>query len=497
MGLLDNILGARIEKLAETKAQELLKQKVAESDPSRRQVEGQEDYLFRRIRGQQYQYEIPDGIQQTIVRDSNWLFQTHGIARRIIKRVRSIIAEGGFQYSISFEEGVPDNHRAQIQHAIDRFWTRRSNRIQRRLVDFVEALLVEGEAGFVFDVLSNGEVRLGDLCRGQVAELVFDDFDTTALKAVRINSGKEIEELTLLKDDALQQRFTGKALYARFEAGRLNKRGVPLLQAVIDELTSEKKFRILSTDRTVARMSLFMDTTLTDASPDEVKAYAEEHGNDIPMHGWRFIHNEKVRNEFISANTEVGEITTFIKTMITLIAGALGMPESWFGFGGETTRATAQTQQEPAALDSKSQKTEIMEQLSDLLHFVVDEAIAARYIDTASASPMVNVKLPDGTEKEKPLREAFTVSVTPLPLSKQEDGQPLAATTAALDVISKDDLRASESGRKKLFTADHEISLMNWAAKRDGTDLEFAGYSDEKVRPPQLEAPKPDETIAP
>lgn len=240
-----------------------------------------------------------------------------------------------------------------------------------------------------------------------------------------------------------------------------------------------KKFRILATDRMVARLSLFMDTELTGMSDEQIAEFVRTHGTAIPSQGHRFIHSEGVKNTFLSATLEAGDINATIQTQTIGIVGALGHPISWYGYGDGSTRATAETQQTPAAMDMKRFKGQIIEALQTLLYYVADAAILSRYVSSdPSVTPLteIDVKDADGNPARRIMRECIAITVSTIPSAPQQ-AKSLAVTKDAVAVIASDDSGAELSG-KRMLTDDKRRALMNWALAADGVGIEVEAFEE-------------------
>jgi hypothetical protein len=248
-------------------------------------------------------------------------------------------------------------------------------------------------------------------------------------------------------------------------------RGRPLLQAVIDELRNEKRFRMLSADRSITRMSSFVDISV-DGDAEDVEAIRAEYEDRPPENGRAFVHNNQVAVEYKSASLESYELANMYRNNITIIAGFLGMPISWFGYGDGSTKATSETQQDPATIDYKAMREGFLATVEELLYFVVDQAILSGAVASSALDRTVEVDDGDGQTLRRWIRDCVTITVATKPLSEEKPKTtPLAATTAVMEIIAKDDLRAQATG-VKLFPPEKEIELVNFALGSDGTGVE-------------------------
>lgn len=486
MALIEKLFAGAINRYAEARANELARARVAETH-------GQPDddeYAFRKLTSSKGSSDLPDIFVNQVLRESHWLYESHGLAERIIERCLSIVNDAGYDYQIAFLpefETQYEKYADVLRSRLESFWASKDVDIQNRITESIIEVLLSGEQGWQLDVdPSNGVVRLGDFTRQEVTDIEIDAFDRRRLAAVyrQIDIDEKLRLAVVGEDlDANSPSYRhlkGDCFYIRRKTRASKRRGKPLLQTVIDEMKAEKKFRILSSDRSIARMSSYLDVLLKGMTQDEVDAYAQSQGNSLPLNGRKYYHNDQVEAEFKSANLESYELANMYRTAITIIAGMLGMPISWFGFGDGSTKATSETQQEPAEKDMKHQKESFVSLLEDLLYFVADQAILCGYVTGSRELKTVQLS---GDTRAKRIRDCFTITVTPKPLAKEKPtGDPLAATSAAIDILAKDDLRASE-GKAKLFPPEKEEALLNFALGKDGTGIELV-YEEEKTPTP-------------
>ena len=424
------------------------------------------------------QLGLPEVFKEQAIRDSHWQYETHGYAYLIVSRIISIIFEGGLQYTLTFDDAVPANVQSAIRKRLQSWWDSEDTDLQDRAQEFVLECLLSGEHGWRMYVdPDNGEVSLSDLPRMLVGDIHVSARDprrigavvTKALVDVSDSKEETLAPVRLCADanKAEYKHLSGDVLYYRLDTRSSKKRGSPVLQRVVDELKAEKRFRVLSTDRTVERMKTFVSVTLEGYSDKQILEYANTQ-RSIPTGVW--YGNEKVKRQFESANVEAGEIVQMTRTLITIIMGSFGMPISWAGFGDGSTKATSETQQEPAAKDSRRMKRGIFGVYEKTMYFVADQFI----VHNPQVHPplaLIETTDADGAPAKKLLRECMTIKVAPVPLEEEKpDGDPLEATTAAVDLVAKDDLRFAETQRR-LFTDETLTALINYALARDGVGI--------------------------
>lgn len=462
----------------------------------------EDDYMYRRLSGVQGVYELGESINQIVLTHCHRLYQSHGLADFIIQRAASIFLEGGLQYALTFDE-LPEDTDDQTRKAYDDFrratekrieswWNDAEIDIDDRSSQFVDELLVSGEHGWRFDVdPSNGFVRVGDLPRTEVGDIFIDTFDTTrmravvplnpadpstgALRAATRGTDKSLA-LPLIRRNTETGFIEGKVAYHRLRPTSTMRRGRPVLQAVVDELSSEKTFRITATDRALVRLTTFLETSIEGMDADALDAYAKAHGgNQMPVNGQRIYVNEKMKNEFKSANIEASDVSTWIESAITVIAAAMGWPISWFSYGSSTNRATAETQEDPAYRNLNRQKRQMLKFFEGVLYFVIDSAAKFGYL-YAGPEPLVAVKGRDeGTVVRKPLRQCVTVTMSTRPLAKRaKDANPMGATKAVMEILVLIKQLRLDFGAE-ILTPEQIAQVLNAGFAADDVGIEVFG----------------------
>lgn len=484
---------SRVDELTATARAEGRGERIAES------VE--DDYMFRRLSGSRGVYEIGETINQIVLSHCHKLYQTHGLADFIVQRAASIFLEGGLQYALTFDE-VPDDAPAEEKKIYDDFrrateqrcetwWNHPEVDIDERSAQFTDELLVSGEHGWRFKVdPSNGFVRVGDFPRTEVGDIHIDAFDATRMHSVvPLNPADHVagmlrastrtpdpqSALTLIRRNADTGYVEGELAYHRLRPTSTMRRGRPILQTIVDELTSEKKFRVMASDRALARMTTFLQTQIDGMSTDELDAYAKTHKATIPQNGQRIYTNEKMKNEFISANVEASDVSSWIESAITVIAAALGWPISWFSYGSSTNRATAETQEDPAYRNLNRQKRQLLKYFEDVLYFVIDSAAKFQYLYTGP-EPTVAVKgREEGVLIRKPLRQCVTVTVSTRPLAKkQKDANPMGATKAMMEILVLIKQLRVDFGAE-ILTPEQIAQMLSYAFAADEVGIEVFG----------------------
>lgn len=445
-----------------------------------------DNYAYRLLGGNTNSTSLPDMYVRRVIRDSHWMYETHGMAKRLVNRIVSYIYEGGLRYTIEFVDGFPEKFADVMEDRLDRWWKSDELDIQERGREFNIELLLSGEHGWLLDVAANGWVYVGDLPREEVGDVWADSFDRRRLTDIvvgRKDNGVKIPLVTEDRDpdSPSYMHLAGNVIYLRLDTRSSKLRGSPLLQDTVDELRNEKKFRLLATDRLLARLSTFLSVKINGMNPTQVAKFAAGKSRELPESGRKVYHSDQVEYEYISGKLEAADVTKYMETFLTIIAGMKGMPISHFGFGAGTNKSTADSQQGPAQLDFKALKNRFLGAVQRLIEFHLDQMILKGHVDPVGRTM---VRLEDGTVKK--FRDCFDVTVQNIPVSTDQKGSvPFEATAKIIEVLGKHLLYAKETGRP-IFSDEHQVALLNYALAYDGTGITIQELAEALPAPGEL-----------
>jgi hypothetical protein len=121
-------------------------------------------------------------------------------------------------------------------------------------------------------------------------------------------------------------------------------RGQSVLMAVADWLDGLDQFTWTALDRAKIRNSLVYHLTVKGAQEAKLKDEVAKLAGALVNPGGIYASNEDITLEPKSSNIEEGDLTGIGRFILVHILGSQGIPESWYGSGGETNRATASDQ---------------------------------------------------------------------------------------------------------------------------------------------------------
>ncbi|MDA8140391.1 MAG: hypothetical protein M0036_17225 [Desulfobacteraceae bacterium] len=313
-----------------------------------------------------------------------WLWKTNPLAKWIIEVVVAYVAAKGSPYTCANEA---------VKDVLDEFWQDPVNRMDIHFENFVRELGIYGEQCWpAFVAEQTGRVRLGYIDPALI-QSVHCDPHNVKIKVGVVVGGTNAEgprRLAIVLDDDNEQFLSeaGKALRDSFSDGKCffftinaltnEMRGTSDLFTVADHLDNYEQFLFDSGDKHARFNSFFYDITVTGA--DEKKLATERANYEPPKNGGAFIHNEKVTAQAVNPDFKSEDSQQAARLHRNHILGSLGLPEHWFGGGGDVNRATAAEMDGPARKIIEKRQELVKNMLERMFDYVISSAANARYL---------------------------------------------------------------------------------------------------------------------
>jgi hypothetical protein len=221
-----------------------------------------------------------------------------------------------------------------------------------------------------------------------------------------------------------------------------DRRGFPFLGPILDQLDDYDQVISNLIDRTALMRYLTWDVTVKGDQGAVDKFIRERGGTHIPASGSVEVHNESVTWESQTANVGAAEDTQTAGTILTSIAGGAGLGKTWLAEPDGANRATSLTMAEPIRRRVGGVQNMWLAQRTELLRFVVDQAVKAGRIPA-----MVSVSDVTG---EHMVPAAQTVTITGPEIAAadaQVTAEILVNLSAALTGMVVADLMTPEAAR--------------------------------------------------
>jgi len=409
------------------------------------------------------------------------LWQSNPVAKRITKIKRDYIIKRGVRPTATDEA---------LQGILNDLWER--NKMGVRASEFAMQLFALGEQCFpAFVRDSDGRVTLAYFGPDQIETVIADpdnamEFYAVVLKAQssgkhewvksygqrvyrivrkadggdndgRLLTAKQTEaakliapwEIAMLKQYGLTE-YSGDVLFYRVNAVSNQARGQSDLLPLADWLDQEDETLFALAEREQFAGYFSHDVKLTGADPAKVLARAAElRKSGPPKKGSINLHNDQEEWTLNSADIgQSGSIDSY-KALLTHILGGAGFPQSWYGYGDETNRATAQAQADPTRRSLEHEQGIVHDMLMGFCLFARDQAIISGAYSAKEIAAMLEAEI------DIPMPEMTTRDI----------GRIAAALTSLVSAL----MIAVEVG---LMPPEHAVAVLYKAVDELGLELE-------------------------
>lgn len=194
-----------------------------------------------------------------------------------------------------------------------------------------------------------------------------------------VSAEAEDREFTIVRVDPGSQLREGEAMYwAPWRTLDTDVRGMPFMTPILDWLDSYDTVLSNLIDRTALMRHLAYSVKIAGDWTD-VNAYIERRGGiHVPPSGTVEFHTDDIEWEPISAQTGAMEDTVANQAVLTNIASGAGLAKTWLAEPDGANRATSLTMAEPVRRRVGNVQNAWLCQMTELVRFVVDRAVAAK-----------------------------------------------------------------------------------------------------------------------
>lgn len=329
------------------------------------------------------------------------LWESNMLARQIVELpIAYLLAEG--------VRVVADDE--LVQDWLDEWWRDPITDFPRRLPALVRDARLTGEVAWpLFGDPNSGHVRVGWLDPCRIEKVVLDPDNASqpiGIVTQRDAKGRYLKYRvtvggpeTVFADRARRARESfedGDILYWQLHAPAGAARGRSVLLAAIDWLDAYERHLYGEIDRAEFLRAYVWDVTLSGANAEEVAARAAKIAAPAP--GSVRVHNEQEAWASLAPQLGGGDLTEVSRLFRNHLLGGAGLPEHWFGGGGDVNRATA------AEMGSPTYKLLAMEQRAwtEVLRRAAEYAVSRRldpsgqsWIDPADPQTAIRVEWPE------------------------------------------------------------------------------------------------------
>lgn len=359
-----------------------------------------DDYLYRPLTARVAGAGLPVWQQDKQLALARHLDRGNPAARRILDLLRDFV----------FGEGVTLAYQNdQVEAILDAHWHDPLNRWDSRGPRWFRTLLRDGELLAVVAVNPvNGFVRWGSISPERIKQVKSDPNNWEVVRQITLKPEKPGEPdrvLTAITVDLASGAMDGEAMLFRLNDD--GGRGISYLYPLADLLDALDQAIFNDVERAALLKAFVWDVTVQNATPDQLNLMvATDPQFQPPKPASVRAHNENITWNAVTPGLNAGDGVLFNTFLLTYTLGGAGIPLHWFGFGGDANRATAGEMDEPVIKFLTRLQDQWREHLTDLLRFVVDQAIAHNQLPATVARQDGEGK---DTGEQLDARDAFAV----------------------------------------------------------------------------------------
>ena len=385
----------------------------------------------------QYDRSLPKSYMDEASNRAHFAWSTNAFVRRIVEIYVSFIIGGKI--------AVKCNDPA-VQKWVDAFWNDRANRMDQRVREMARGAFLAGEL-FTIPATNTytGRVRLGHIDARAVSDIKVDEQTGLEKSIVVYKDNRPTTLLLIHTDDNGTAPQSIPALYAEVAKNRMNTditkgrlvgqafywpfnrpigaiRGTGDLIPAIDWALGIEQLLWAMQDKAKLANHVFLTLTDEQATASDLADMAKPGSKRFvrkPKVGNVLLQNKNIKWGFINPQLGASDMAEAVRLFRTMVESASGLPEHWFGQGGDVNRATALEMNSPVHKLLSERQNMFRDYLSDLVQYVIDAGL----IFTEQLSGVTDFGFDIETE-EIAVKDAATASQTLL--------QTLNSVTAAL-----------------------------------------------------------------
>lgn len=317
------------------------------------------------------QFEMPTWTTRRARASSLAAYRANPMARAIIDTYTSFgVGDSGVSLLCSD---------AQVRTYIDRWWADPKNQLWQQAL-MMRDWMLNGEAVYEYMTAPlSGFVRWSPIHPDRVSEVLLQDGNPLWHQAVKVTVGvgqtvtlpiAQVSDLSQLREGAV-------GYFPSWRATLFDRRGVPFLTPVLDDLDAYGLVLGNLVDRTALARYLVFDVTVTGGKTAVDDFIAARGGKHAPPSGSVEVHNEGVKWDVVTAETGSFEDTNTMGGILTNVAGGAGLAKTWLAEADGANRATSLSMAEPVRRRVGGVQAEWLSIQTEFARFAVDRAVAA------------------------------------------------------------------------------------------------------------------------
>ncbi len=340
-----------------------------------------------------------------------WLVETNPLAGWLVDITTAFILAEGMPY---------ESKNKQVQAVLDGFWNDPINRMPLYFPKHVNELQTFGELCFpAFTAQQTGRVRVGYVDPAYIKQVITDPENVRMIIGVLTkewigNIGGAVYKAdpkcyrTILPDEAehvlspvarqIRDQLTdGECFFWSINNVTNSPRGRSSLLPVADWLDVYEQFLFDYSDKWPQFNSFIWDLKVEGANAEDIKEHLK---NFTKKSGSAYGHNEKVTLTAITPDLKAADAETGARIFRNHILGRFGIPEHWYGGGGDVNRGTASEMDRPAVKILSQKQLTVRYIMADMLGYQIRQARKARYLNVSDEEATFSIITPEMGTKD-------------------------------------------------------------------------------------------------
>lgn len=334
-----------------------------------------EDIGYRRITSKSDKELQPQRWQKQMS-VAHFLWLQNPMAFRLMELYSDFVIGDGY----TFQAKDP-----QVQEILDRHWKDPDNAWEIAQYDrHTESIVFGTFCMRAFVNKFNGHVKLSPMDPAWISEVI--GHRDIAGRATQLKVQRGIDSTTETWDVICEDRdsespsfekLQGQVFYFGLNKLSFTLQGISDLYRIADWVDAFDQFVFSTLERIYFLHAHLYDITITDAEQEECQDKVKELELNPPKPGGFRVHSDKESWEALAPDLKSAEVKEIAGVIKGLILGSMGLPEHWFGEGGDVNKATAVAMHGPIYRKLKRKQSQWSTIMRTVLQFQIDQAVLA------------------------------------------------------------------------------------------------------------------------
>lgn len=326
-----------------------------------------------------------------------FMFDSSPMLRRLARMDKSFL----FGEPVSVTSDDDD-----VQEIIDSFWYDQENNLDMDLPDQIMWLSLLGEQCWPVEVNPrNGSVILNYTDPSIIQEVQVSRINPKRVLRIDLmgDGGRPGRKMAVIRRDfdprsKTYGRLVGECFFWRINNPPNSCRGRSDYLTLFDWIDAQERHGFNSIERGELLLNFVWDITLTGMDEAKIREWLRNQAPPDP--GALRAHNENVKWEAVAPDLKSPDLSKIFEMGKSFILGACGRPDSWFGAGGKAYQTEADQFGQVPIKDLDERQGLVKNIITNMIQFVIDQAVAAGRLSEAKAEIGFVVNTPEISKKD-------------------------------------------------------------------------------------------------